>query len=105
MTYALRRLRLKGLIHRLPGTHRYTPTTYGRKVAFFHSEFHLRILRPAWLALGTDTNAVPLPLQAPWISSTLRSSYSTKTPHLLPEQLASILAVISFGGVQTKSRR
>ncbi len=28
MTYALRRLRLKGVIHRIPKTHRYTTTTY-----------------------------------------------------------------------------
>jgi len=33
MTYDLRRLRLKGLIHRIPRTHRYTTTTYGLKVA------------------------------------------------------------------------
>jgi len=37
MSYDLRRLRLKGLIYRLPGTHRYTATTYGLKVAFFYS--------------------------------------------------------------------
>jgi hypothetical protein len=35
MTYDLPRLRLKGLIHRISGTHRYTATTYGLKVAFF----------------------------------------------------------------------
>ena len=29
MTYDLRRLRLKGLIHRIPNTHRYTATSYG----------------------------------------------------------------------------
>jgi hypothetical protein len=28
MTYDLRRLRLKGLIHRIPNTHRYTATSY-----------------------------------------------------------------------------
>ena len=32
MTYDLRRLRFKGLIHRIPRTHRYTATTYGLKV-------------------------------------------------------------------------
>ena len=37
MTYDLRRLRLKGLIHRIPKTHRYTATSYGLKVAFFYA--------------------------------------------------------------------
>ncbi len=37
MTYDLRRLRLKGLIHRIPTTHRYTATSYGLKVAFFYT--------------------------------------------------------------------
>ena len=51
MTYDLRRLRLKGLIHRMPKTHRYTATSYGLKVAFFYAKLYLRILRPNWAAL------------------------------------------------------
>jgi hypothetical protein len=43
MTYDLRRLRLKGLIHRIPNTHRYTVTTYGLKVAFFYASALARI--------------------------------------------------------------
>ena len=54
MTYDLRRLRLKGLIHRIPKTHRYTATTYGLKVAFFYAKLYLRILRPEWTALLPD---------------------------------------------------
>ena len=49
MTYDLRRLRLKGLIHRIPNAHRYTATSHGLKVAFFNAKFSLRIL-PAALA-------------------------------------------------------
>ena len=64
MTYDLRRLRLKGLIHRLPGTHRYTATTYGLKVAFFYSKLYLRILRPQWAALLPDEDHLPRPLRA-----------------------------------------
>jgi hypothetical protein len=64
MTYDLRRLRLKGLIHRLPSTHRYTATTYGLKVAFFYSKLYLRILRPNWQALLPDEDALPRPLRA-----------------------------------------
>jgi hypothetical protein len=63
MTYDLRRLRLKGLIHRIAGSHRYTATTYGLKVAFFYSKLYLRILRPEWPALLATDDALPRPLR------------------------------------------
>lgn len=63
MTYDLRRLRLKGLIHRIPGTTRYTVTTYGLHVALFYSKVFLRILRPGWAALTESQTATPAPLQ------------------------------------------
>ena len=63
MTYDLRRLRLKGLIQRIPETHRYTTTTYGLKVAFFYSKLYLRILRPQWNALLPDTDHLPRSLR------------------------------------------
>jgi hypothetical protein len=64
MTYDLRRLRLKGVIHRLPKTHRYTATTYGLKVAFFYAKLYLRLLRPNWPALLSDHDQFPRPLRA-----------------------------------------
>ena len=64
MTYDLRRLRLKGVIHRLPKTHRYTATTYGLKVAFFSAKLYLRILRPEWAALLPAQDRLPRPLRA-----------------------------------------
>jgi hypothetical protein len=64
MTYDLRRLRLKGLIHRIPKTHRYTATTYGLKVAFFYSKLYLRILRPQWNALLPAADLLPRSLRA-----------------------------------------
>jgi hypothetical protein len=64
MTYDLRRLRLKGLIHRIPKTHRYTATGYGLKVAFFYAKLYLRILRPNWAALLPDADRLPPPLRA-----------------------------------------
>jgi hypothetical protein len=63
MTYDLRRLRLKGVIHRIPKTHRYTATTYGLKVAFFYSKLYLRILRPQWNALLPESDRLPRPLR------------------------------------------
>jgi len=64
MTYDLRRLRLEGLIHRIPKTHRYTATSYGLKVAFFYAKLYLRILRPAWAALLPVNDQLPRPLRA-----------------------------------------
>jgi hypothetical protein len=46
MTYDLRRLRLKGLIQRLPGKNRYVLTPLGRRVALFFTKSYSRILRP-----------------------------------------------------------
>ena len=63
MTYDLRRLRLKGIIHRIPTTHRYTATTYGLKVAFFYSKLYLRILRPQWNALLPENDTLPRSLR------------------------------------------
>jgi hypothetical protein len=63
MTYDLRRLRLKGLIHRIPGTHRYTATTYGLTVAFFYSKLYLRLVRPNWNALLPTADTLPRPLR------------------------------------------
>ena len=63
MTYDLRRLRLKGLLHRIPKTHRYTATSYGLKVAFFSAKLYLRILRPNWAALLPNDDQLPRPLR------------------------------------------
>ena len=64
MTCDLRRLRLKGLIHRIPETHRYTVTSYGLKVAFFYAKLYLRILRPNWAALLPQDDALLSPIRA-----------------------------------------
>lgn len=62
MTYDLRRLRLKGLIARIPGSHRYRVTTYGMKAALFVSKVYLRIVRPGWLSLEKQDD-IPRELQ------------------------------------------
>lgn len=46
MTYDLRRLRLHGLIRRIPKTHRYHLTDEGLRVTLFFTRVYLRILRP-----------------------------------------------------------
>lgn len=44
MTYHLRRLRLHGLIERIPGTHRYAVTDFGLAAAVFLTRVHQRVL-------------------------------------------------------------
>jgi len=46
MTYHLRRLRLHGLIERLPNTHRYQVTEFGWRVALFFTRIFARVIRP-----------------------------------------------------------
>lgn len=46
MSYDLRRLRLHGLIQRIPGTHTYTVTPDGVRVAIFYTKLHHRLLGP-----------------------------------------------------------
>ena len=99
MTYDLRRLRLKGLIHRIPGTHRYTATTYGLKVAFFYSKLYLRLLRPNWNALLPTADALPRPLRdaLDHLDTEIRKLHQEAA--LLPEKLASPVTMNSLEGV------
>lgn len=46
MTYQLRRLRLHGVIERIPKTHGYRLTDFGFRVAVFCTRTYARILRP-----------------------------------------------------------
>jgi hypothetical protein len=46
MSYELRRLRLHGLIERVPKTHRYRLTNLGLQTALFYTRVYSRILRP-----------------------------------------------------------
>jgi len=63
MTYDLRRLRLHGVIARVPGSFRYTLTADGMRLAFGLSRIYLRLLQPAWADLLAPTNALPSSLR------------------------------------------
>jgi len=58
MSYALRRLRMKGVIARLPGANMYTLTADGTRVAVFYTKLHDRLLLPL-----TAANDPPAPLR------------------------------------------
>jgi hypothetical protein len=52
MTYDLRRLRLHGLIERIPRSHRYRLTRQGLRTALFFTRVYARILRPGLARLA-----------------------------------------------------
>ena len=69
MTYDLRRLRRKGLIRRLPRSHRYELTDHGRMIAVFFTKTHTRIVNPSLAELDPrlpDAIARRTPLGRPW---------------------------------------
>ena len=63
MTYDLRRLRLHGLIERIPHTHRYQVTDRGFRVALFLTRSYSRLLRPGLSALLADEPPITIPLR------------------------------------------
>ena len=60
MTYDLRRLRLHGLIRRVPRSNTYLLTTEGMRVALFYTKVHDRLLSPL---LAAHKPPAPLPLR------------------------------------------
>jgi DNA-binding HxlR family transcriptional regulator len=63
MTYQLRRLRLHGLIERIPKTHRYRLTDFGFRVAVFCTRTYSRILRPGLGLVLPATPSLPCSLR------------------------------------------
>ena len=60
MSYDLARLKLKGLIRRLPGRNTYVLTPDGQRVAIFFTKLHDPLLRPL---LAANAPPAPLPLR------------------------------------------
>ena len=63
MTYDLRKLRLHGLIERIPRSHRYTVTPFGFRIALFYTRTYARILRPGLAELFAPISTDPEPLR------------------------------------------
>jgi len=62
-TYQLRRLRLHGLIARVPGTHRYRVTKAGLRLALFFTRVHARLFRPGLSVVMPDVAQDDAPLR------------------------------------------
>jgi len=63
MTYQLRRLRLHGLIERLPNSLRYRVTEFGFRAALFFTRVYNRLLRPGLAAVLPAMRANDAPLK------------------------------------------
>jgi hypothetical protein len=74
MTYDLRRLRLHGIIERIPRSHRYQLTPSGLRIALFFSRTYARLLRPRLAEI--------IPSQAPPISTPLRVAFDRLTAQI-----------------------
>jgi hypothetical protein len=71
MTYDLRRLRLHGIIERIPRSHRYQLTPEGLRVALFFSRTYARLLRPKLAEI--------IPQKAPPVATPLRVAFDRLT--------------------------
>lgn len=63
MTYELRRLRLHGLIERIPESHRYRVTDHGMTIAIFLTRVHHRLIRTALAELEDPDPIAATPLR------------------------------------------
>jgi hypothetical protein len=63
ITYQLRRLRLHGLIERLPNSFRYRVTEFGFRAALFFTRAYNRLLRPGLAAALPGLRAINTPLK------------------------------------------
>lgn len=63
MTYQLRRLRLHGVIERIPKSHRYQVTSEGLKTALFYTRSYNRLLRPGFSQIAPMAPKQPYPLR------------------------------------------
>src|SRR5262249_46486092 len=79
MTYDLRRLRLHGLIERIPGTRRYRVTPTGLHQAMFVTRVHERVLQPGLTQLADPDPPQPTALR------TAAHAWNTATDQLIKD--------------------
>jgi hypothetical protein len=72
ITYQLRRLRLHGLIDRVPQSFRYRVTDFGLRIALFFTRTYSRLLRPTLAAALPTLGAIATPLQRAFNALTLQ---------------------------------
>ena len=87
ITYQLRRLRLHGLIERVPGSFRYRVTDFGLRIALFFTRTYNRLLRPGLAAALTTLRAIATPLTRSFDALTTQIDIAIKQAKLAAQNL------------------
>jgi hypothetical protein len=82
MTYQLRRLRLHGLIERLPNSFRYRVTEFGLRTALFFTRVYNRLLRPGLAAALPVLRSIDAPLKRAFHTVNLQINQCIKQAQL-----------------------
>ncbi|UQX13420.1 hypothetical protein [Candidatus Mycobacterium methanotrophicum] len=82
-SYDLARLRVNGLITRIPGRNFYRLTGDGLRFAIFYTKVHDRLLRPL---LAADQPPAPPPIRTPCAPLIFTSPNASTTPDCYPLQ-------------------
>ena len=91
MTYQLRRLRLHGLIERLPNSFRYRVTDFGFRAALFFTRLYNRLLRPGLAAALPTLRAVDGPLKRAFDTVNAQINVSIKQAQLAARNLTHLV--------------
>jgi hypothetical protein len=87
ITYQLRRLRLHGLIERIPESFRYRVTDFGLRIALFFTRTYNRLLRPALAAALPILNTLATPLQRAFNALTVQIDTTIRKAQMAPQNL------------------
>jgi len=83
MTYDLRRLRLHGIIERIPKTHRYQLTPAGLRIALFFPRTYARLPRPKLAEILSKAPPVRTPLRIAFDRSAAEIDRSSEEQRLV----------------------
>ena len=101
MTYQLRRLRLHGLIERLPNSFRYRVTNFGFRAALFFTRLYNRLLRPGLAAALPTLRAADGPLKRAFDRIDAQINVSiTQAQLAAPEFSISYISAIERGKIR-----
>ncbi|HWX62830.1 hypothetical protein [Bradyrhizobium sp.] len=87
VTYQLRRLRLHGLIERIPKSFRYQVTNLGLRVALFFTRTYNRLLRPGMAAATPALRSIATPLRHAFDTLTAQIDTMINHAHLAAKNL------------------
>lgn len=96
ITYQLRRLRLHGLIERVPQSFRYRVTDFGLRIALFFTRTYNRLLRPTLAAALPALGAVATPLQRAFNALTVQIDTTIRKAQMASQNLTHLHQVPSL---------